>query len=227
VWHPRPSLPDHTRQHTLLATQTSTVVTTTCLDYLHPHTRTMRPSTASPIYLYACSPNPKSTTNRDERAEPGKILVGGRRNPYMVKPQRRRVFRELTHQLVPPTITLVPRNPRLQYPHAKRAPECSPRTCHRLRAQLRLSHQPRSGGRTNQRADHAEGCVESRDLTSITGKGLGLKASFDAELALLMKRPGHALVCYVVVRIFGMYDGVTVPAPSLAAMLYQIGTTVF
>ena len=187
----------------------------------------MRPSTASPIYLYACSPNPKSTTNRDERAEPGKILVGGRRNPYMVKPQRRRVFRELTHQLVPPTITLVPRNPRLQYPHAKRAPECSPRTCHRLRAQLRLSHQPRSGGRTNQRADHAEGCVESRDLTSITGKGLGLKASFDAELALLMKRPGHARVCYVVVRIFGMYDGVTVPAPSLAAMLYQIGTTVF
>jgi hypothetical protein len=27
------------------------------------------------MYLYACSPNPKSTTNRDERAEPGKILV--------------------------------------------------------------------------------------------------------------------------------------------------------
>ena len=27
-----------TRQHTLLATQTSTVVTTTCLDYLHSHT---------------------------------------------------------------------------------------------------------------------------------------------------------------------------------------------
>jgi hypothetical protein len=29
---------DKTRQHTLLATQTSTVVTTTCLDYLHSHT---------------------------------------------------------------------------------------------------------------------------------------------------------------------------------------------
>jgi hypothetical protein len=38
-------------QHTLLATQTSAVATTTCLDYLHPHTRAMRPSTASPIYL--------------------------------------------------------------------------------------------------------------------------------------------------------------------------------
>jgi hypothetical protein len=34
----------HTRQHPLLAT---------CLDYLHSHTRTMRPSTPSPIYLYA------------------------------------------------------------------------------------------------------------------------------------------------------------------------------
>jgi uncharacterized protein YbdZ (MbtH family) len=43
----------HTLQHTLLATQTLTVVTTTCLDYIHSHTRTMRPSTASPIYLYA------------------------------------------------------------------------------------------------------------------------------------------------------------------------------
>jgi hypothetical protein len=39
----------HALQHPLLATQTSTVTTTTCLDYLHPHTRTMRPSTASPI----------------------------------------------------------------------------------------------------------------------------------------------------------------------------------
>jgi hypothetical protein len=29
---------DKTRQHPLLATQTSTVVTTTCLDYLHLHT---------------------------------------------------------------------------------------------------------------------------------------------------------------------------------------------
>ena len=28
----------HTLQHTLLATQTSAVVTTTCLDYLHSHT---------------------------------------------------------------------------------------------------------------------------------------------------------------------------------------------
>jgi hypothetical protein len=45
----------HALQHTLLATQTSVVVTTTCLGYLHSHTRTMRPSTASPIYLYACS----------------------------------------------------------------------------------------------------------------------------------------------------------------------------
>ena len=45
----------HTLQHPLLATQTSTVVTKTFLDYLHSHTRTMRPSTALPIYLYACS----------------------------------------------------------------------------------------------------------------------------------------------------------------------------
>jgi hypothetical protein len=45
----------HALQHPLLATQTSTVVTKTCLDYLHSHTRTMRPSTASPIYLHACS----------------------------------------------------------------------------------------------------------------------------------------------------------------------------
>jgi hypothetical protein len=38
----------------LLATQTSTAVTTRCLGYLHSHTtRTMRLSTASPIYLYA------------------------------------------------------------------------------------------------------------------------------------------------------------------------------
>jgi hypothetical protein len=28
----------HTLQHTVLVTQTSAVVTTTCLDYLHPHT---------------------------------------------------------------------------------------------------------------------------------------------------------------------------------------------
>jgi hypothetical protein len=41
----------HALQHPLLATQTSTVATTTCLDYLHSHTRTMRPSMASPIYL--------------------------------------------------------------------------------------------------------------------------------------------------------------------------------
>jgi hypothetical protein len=45
----------HALQHPLLATQTSTVATTTCLDYLHSHIRTMRPSTASPIYLYAYS----------------------------------------------------------------------------------------------------------------------------------------------------------------------------
>jgi hypothetical protein len=42
-------------QHPLLATQTSAVATTTCLDYLCSHTRAMRPSTASPIYLYAYS----------------------------------------------------------------------------------------------------------------------------------------------------------------------------
>jgi hypothetical protein len=42
---------DKTRQHTLLAIQTSTVATKTCLDYLHSHTRTMRPSTASPTYV--------------------------------------------------------------------------------------------------------------------------------------------------------------------------------
>jgi hypothetical protein len=41
----------HALQHTLLATQTSAVVTTTCLDYLHSHARTMRPSMTSPIYL--------------------------------------------------------------------------------------------------------------------------------------------------------------------------------
>jgi hypothetical protein len=41
----------HTLQHPLLATQTSTVATMTCLDYLHSHTRTMRPPTASPITL--------------------------------------------------------------------------------------------------------------------------------------------------------------------------------
>jgi hypothetical protein len=53
---PSPLALDKTRQHTLLATQTSAVVTTTCLVYLHPAlTRTMRPSTASPIYFYACS----------------------------------------------------------------------------------------------------------------------------------------------------------------------------
>jgi hypothetical protein len=42
---------DKTRQHTLLASQTSTVATTTCLDYLHPLTRTMRRSTASPTHV--------------------------------------------------------------------------------------------------------------------------------------------------------------------------------
>jgi hypothetical protein len=42
VWHPRPSLPDHARQHTLLATQASAVATAACLDYLHSHTRTQR-----------------------------------------------------------------------------------------------------------------------------------------------------------------------------------------
>jgi hypothetical protein len=46
---------DKTRQHPLLATQTSVVATKTCLGYLHSHTRTMRPSTASPICLYAWS----------------------------------------------------------------------------------------------------------------------------------------------------------------------------
>ena len=45
----------HALQHPLLATQTSTVATTTCLDYLRSHTRTMRPSTASLIYLHAGS----------------------------------------------------------------------------------------------------------------------------------------------------------------------------
>jgi hypothetical protein len=55
VWHPRPSL--STRHgNTLLATQTSAVAIKTCLDYLHSHTRAMRPSTgASPIYRCACS----------------------------------------------------------------------------------------------------------------------------------------------------------------------------
>jgi hypothetical protein len=45
----------HTLQHPLLATQTSAVATTACIDYLHSHTRARRPSTASPICLYACS----------------------------------------------------------------------------------------------------------------------------------------------------------------------------
>jgi hypothetical protein len=52
---PRSQLPDYTLQHTLLATQTSVVATTTCLDYLNSHTRTMRSSTALPINLHACS----------------------------------------------------------------------------------------------------------------------------------------------------------------------------
>jgi uncharacterized protein YbdZ (MbtH family) len=53
---PSPLAPDHIRQHTpLLATQTSAVATTTCLGYLNSHTRTLRPSTATPIYLCACS----------------------------------------------------------------------------------------------------------------------------------------------------------------------------
>jgi hypothetical protein len=43
VWHPRPSLPDHTRQHPLPAIQTSAVATTTCLDYLRLDTQAMRP----------------------------------------------------------------------------------------------------------------------------------------------------------------------------------------
>jgi hypothetical protein len=41
----------HALQHPLLATQTSAVATTTCLGYLHSHTRMMRPSMASPIYV--------------------------------------------------------------------------------------------------------------------------------------------------------------------------------
>jgi hypothetical protein len=41
----------HALQHPLLATHTSTVASTTGLDYLHPHTRTMRPSKTSPIYV--------------------------------------------------------------------------------------------------------------------------------------------------------------------------------
>jgi hypothetical protein len=46
VRYPRSSLPDHTRQHPrcALATQTSAVATTTCLDYLRLHTQAMRPS---------------------------------------------------------------------------------------------------------------------------------------------------------------------------------------
>jgi hypothetical protein len=44
----------HALQHTLLATQTSAVAITTCLDYRHPHTRTMRSSTA-PVDLCTCS----------------------------------------------------------------------------------------------------------------------------------------------------------------------------
>jgi hypothetical protein len=38
-------------QHPLLAAQTSAVATTTCLDYLRSHTRTMRPSAVLPICL--------------------------------------------------------------------------------------------------------------------------------------------------------------------------------
>jgi hypothetical protein len=59
----------HGNTHWLLATQTSAVATKTCLDYLHPHTRTMSPSTASPINLqptsngYGWYPGPR-TQNR-------------------------------------------------------------------------------------------------------------------------------------------------------------------
>jgi hypothetical protein len=49
--HPCPATPTYP----LLATKTSAVAAMTCPDYLHPHTRTMYPSTASAIYLYASS----------------------------------------------------------------------------------------------------------------------------------------------------------------------------
>ena len=44
--------PSHALQHPLvLATQTSTVATTTCLDYLHPHTPTLSMSVTSSLLL--------------------------------------------------------------------------------------------------------------------------------------------------------------------------------
>jgi uncharacterized protein YbdZ (MbtH family) len=52
---PLPLALDKTRQHPLLATQAPAVATRACLDYLHSHTRPMRPSTALPMCLYARS----------------------------------------------------------------------------------------------------------------------------------------------------------------------------
>jgi hypothetical protein len=43
-----------TATHAARDSNLNAVATTTCLGYLHSHTRTIRPSTASPIYLYAC-----------------------------------------------------------------------------------------------------------------------------------------------------------------------------
>jgi hypothetical protein len=66
-------------QHPVLATQTSAVATTTCLDYLHLHARTTHPSTASPTHLpqrrlptdmgcgRALAPGPRSQTRHTQR----------------------------------------------------------------------------------------------------------------------------------------------------------------
>jgi hypothetical protein len=77
-------------QHTLLATQTSAVVTTTCLDYLHLHARTMRPSTALPTYLYAASqrmlgvvPSPLARRPDTHNTTTSAILTPPRRTNYV------------------------------------------------------------------------------------------------------------------------------------------------
>jgi hypothetical protein len=70
---PRPSpSPMHCNTRCSLATKTSAVATTTCLDYLHSHTSYLndeRPSTASPVVKFA-SPL-KWLLNCSSRAAPG------------------------------------------------------------------------------------------------------------------------------------------------------------
>jgi uncharacterized protein YbdZ (MbtH family) len=71
---------DKTRQHPLLATQTSAVLTTTCLDYLHSHIRTMRPSMASPTYL---QPTPPTDIGCDTLAPRSRQDTPPRQHPLL------------------------------------------------------------------------------------------------------------------------------------------------